>query len=142
MRKYLLAADGSENSKRAARFLLDLVRGSSGFAITVINVLNVRKEIYNFSAFADIGEIERIVHEQAQGVVDEIAKILQNEGIKVEKVVLEGDPGYEIAEHARLGDYNQIVMGTRGLSNIKGLVMGSVSHKVIHFSKTPVTLVK
>lgn len=142
MRKYLLAVDGSENSRRAAHFLLDLVRDTPGSAITIINVLNLRKEIYNFSAFADIAEIERIVHEQAHRVVEETARIFENEGIKPEKIVLEGDPGYEIAEHARLGDYNQIVMGTRGLSNIKGLVMGSVGQKVIHLAQTPVTLVK
>lgn len=142
MKKYLLASDGSENSRRAAHFLLDTVRGTADFEITVVNVLNLRKEIYGFSAFKDIGEIERLVREQARERVEQLAGIFENEGIKVHKMILEGDPGYEIAEHARLGNYNQIIMGTRGLSNIKGLVMGSVSQKVVHFAKTPVTLVK
>ncbi len=142
MRKYLLAADGSDNSRRAAYFLLDLVREHKQAEVTVVHVINVRKEIFNYSVFADIDAIEKIVREQGKQVVDDMVAIFENEGIKVNKVVLEGDPGQEIAWFAEEGGFNQIVMGSRGLSNIKGLVMGSVSHQVLHYAKNPVTLVK
>ncbi len=142
MRKYLLATDGSDCSKRAAYFLLDLVRDTSEFEITIIQVVNIKKEIYNYSMMTNIPEIEKFVKEQAEQIIDETAVIFENEGIQVNKLVLEGDPGHEIAEYAKQTNVNQIIMGSRGLGNIKGLVLGSVSQKLIHLATNPVTLVK
>jgi len=142
MRKYLLATDGSEGSRRAAYFLLDLVRDAGAFEITVIQVVNIKKEIYNYPLLTNIPEIENFVQEQAREIIDETAGIFENEGVQVNKLVLEGDPGHEIAEYARQANVNQIIMGSRGLGNIKGLVLGSVSQKVIHLATNPITLVK
>ncbi len=142
MRKYLLATDGSEGSKRAAYFLLDLVRDAGEFEVTVIQVINIKREIYNYPLLVNIPEIEKLVQEQAGEVIDETAAIFENEGIRVNKLVLEGDPGHEIAKYAGQAEVNQIIMGTRGLGNITGLVLGSVSQKVIHLATSPVTLVK
>lgn len=47
-----------------------------------------------------------------------------------------------IAETAASLDIDQIVMGARGLGHIKGMLLGSVSQKVIQLSKCPVTIVK
>jgi nucleotide-binding universal stress UspA family protein len=44
-----------------------------------------------------------------------------------------------VAEEQRV---DGIVMGTRGLGPVKGLVLGSVANKVIHLAEVPVTLVK
>jgi len=49
-------------------------------------------------------------------------------------------PAEAIARSARRGD--EIVMGTRGLGRIGGLVLGSTATKVVHLAKVPVTLVK
>lgn len=142
MRKYLLATDGSEGSKRAAYFLLDLVRDAGEFEVTVVHVINIKKEIYNYPLLTNVPEIEKIVQEQAEEIVNEIAAIFENEGFQVNKQVLEGDPGHEIAEYAGQAEVNQIIMGTRGLGNITGLVLGSVGQKVIHLATNPITLVK
>jgi len=142
MRKYLLTTDGSEGSKRAAYFLLDLVRDTGEFEITVAHVINIKKEIYNYPLLTNVPEIEKIVQDQSEEIVNETAAIFENEGIRVNKLVLEGDPGHEIVKYAGQADVNQIIMGTRGLGNITGLVLGSVSQKVIHLAANPVTLVK
>ena len=47
-----------------------------------------------------------------------------------------------IAEVAREEVVNQIVMGTRGLGGIQGLLLGSVATQVIHLAEVPVTLIK
>ena len=142
MRKYLLAADGSEGSEKAAHFLLDLVRDLSEVEVTITHAVNLRKEIYNYPMLTDVPEAEKIVHEQSEELINETAAIFENEGIRVNKVVLDGDPAHEIDKYANQNDINQIVMGTRGLGNLTGLVLGSVSQKVIHLATNPVTLVR
>lgn len=52
--------------------------------------------------------------------------------------VAEGRPAQEIVRQAESLDVDLIVMGSRGLSNLKGLVVGSVSHKVSHIAPCPV----
>jgi nucleotide-binding universal stress UspA family protein len=56
--------------------------------------------------------------------------------------VLVGDPARVIAEYVGDNRCDAVIMGTRGLGPIGGLVMGSVASKVIHLVKVPVTLVK
>jgi len=142
MAKYLLAVDGSENSQRAALFLLSKVQGEKASAVTIIHVVNAQKEIYNFPPFTDYRDIEEAIRKQWKDLVDEQSKAFTMEHLTVNTVILKGDPGYEIAEYANKENFDQIILGTRGLSDFKGLVLGSVSHKVIHFAHCPVTLVK
>jgi nucleotide-binding universal stress UspA family protein len=47
-----------------------------------------------------------------------------------------------IAEVGRQENCDAIVMGTRGMGAVSGLVLGSVATKVIHLADVPVTLVK
>lgn len=142
MKKYLLAVDGSKNAHRAAEYLLDLVKHDYDLDITVIHVVNYKKEIYNFSPFTDVQDIKKVIFEHGNQVLEQQTTIFDNAGVKVNKVVVDGDAGFEIAKYAKKGGFSQIVLGSRGLSDLKGLVLGSVSHKVLHFAQCPVTLVK
>lgn len=54
------------------------------------------------------------------------------EGIEVKEVLREGRPGERIIEEAEAIGADAIVMGSRGMSDLKGLVVGSVSHRVSH----------
>lgn len=64
-------------------------------------------------------------------------------GAAVVEVILEpGDPADAIAQAARRIGADQIVMGARGLSNVAGILLGSVSQKVIRQADCPVTVVK
>jgi len=56
-------------------------------------------------------------------------------------LILEGDPAEMINETARVMKSDLIVMGSRGLSNILGLTLGSVSTKVLHSAKCMVLIV-
>jgi nucleotide-binding universal stress UspA family protein len=47
-----------------------------------------------------------------------------------------------IAQYAKEKGCDQIVMGTRGLGTVQGLLLGSVATKVIHLANVPVMLVK
>jgi nucleotide-binding universal stress UspA family protein len=73
-------------------------------------------------------------------VVAEAAKRVVERGGHVDETkVLVGSPAQQIVEYAREHDADVIVMGRRGLGDVSGLLMGSVSHKVGHL--TDATLV-
>lgn len=61
---------------------------------------------------------------------------------KVKAVVREGDPAEVILNVARDDDIDLIVVGSRGLGNLKGLLLGSVSSKVVHLSECCCVTVK
>jgi nucleotide-binding universal stress UspA family protein len=66
---------------------------------------------------------------------------LEKNGLDFEVLILEGDPAEMINETARVQKCDLIVMGTRGLSNIQGLTLGSVSNKVLHSTQCMVLMV-
>ena len=55
---------------------------------------------------------------------------------------MKGDPSEEIPKIANEEKYDLVVMGNRGLSGIKGFLLGSVSDKVSRSSECPVVIVK
>jgi len=61
---------------------------------------------------------------------------LKDKGVTdITKIVEEGDPAQLILDNARLHKADMIVMGSRGLGDLKGLLVGSVSHKVSHHAE-------
>ena len=70
-------------------------------------------------------------------------RVAQDNGVqKVSSVIADGDPAQQILRHAEKEGANLIVMGSRGLSDLKGLLMGSVSHKVSQLSPCSCITVK
>lgn len=70
-------------------------------------------------------------------------RVAQDHGVqKVSSVIADGDPAQQILRHAEKEGANLIVMGSRGLSDLKGLLMGSVSHKVSQLSPCSCITVK
>lgn len=66
----------------------------------------------------------------------------KSNGVPVETILKEGNTVQEIVKKAREGNYDLIVMGARGLSKIKELLLGSVSDGVIRNAACPVLIVK
>ncbi len=60
----------------------------------------------------------------------------------VRTVAAEGDPASRILETAAAEAVDMIVLGSRGLGNLKGLLVGSVSNKVNHLAKCTCVCVK
>jgi nucleotide-binding universal stress UspA family protein len=63
-------------------------------------------------------------------------------GIAFKNIVRTGQTAEAIAQAARDEGIKHIVMGTRGLGSIQGLLLGSVAMKVVHLAEVPITLLK
>lgn len=144
MKKILLAVDGSDHSMRAARMAGEL---SSHFDATV-HILNVVPEARLVAPIAEYADLEHVYITQrdmlksaGSDIVARASSEVGDAGGAVGKAKVEiGSPARAISEYATAWGADCIVMGRRGLGDIKGLLMGSVSHRVGQLSdKTLVT---
>lgn len=77
---------------------------------------------------AQLDRIGQVILEQARNAAEAAG------APQVDVVMAEGDPAREIIGQAERAGADAIVVGSRGRSDIKGLIFGSVSHKVLHMA--------
>jgi nucleotide-binding universal stress UspA family protein len=140
MKNVLVAVDGSENSRRAVQFVRDFCRD---YGPIVIHVLNVEPAPQAWQTHGMEQEaIEEHLRSRAAQVTEKSVRPLKDAGLEFEALFELGEPAQVIAQvAARLG-CDAIVMGTRGLGTIRGMVLGSVSTKLLHLTELPVVLIR
>jgi len=136
---WLLALDGSPDAERAAQYVARVAKRQG---VNEIHLLNVQP-LDDLRAYASRrAEIERHAGEMAMGITAPARTILESAGLAVRlHSPLGGDPAVTIAAAARRQRAREIVMGTRGMSAVGNLALGSVAYKVIHLARQAVTLV-
>jgi len=136
---WLLALDGSPDAERAARYVARVAKRQG---VNEIHLLNVQPLDDLRSSDLRRAEIERHAGEIAMGIAAPARTILESAGLAVRlHFPLGGDPAVAIAAAARRQRAREIVMGTRGMSAVGNLALGSVAYKVIHLARQAVTLV-
>jgi nucleotide-binding universal stress UspA family protein len=155
LRHILLVTDGSPYSQRAARYLSQFPLPSAK-DIRVMHVLPpierpVMMEPYygrwqtvyaQFPTREEETAIEKREARAGQALLKRTSSLLEHRGIKPTSVLTRGDAASEIIDYANLHQLDLIVAGSRGLSQFKSLWMGSVSRKLVHYSKCSVLIVK
>ena len=145
-RTIVLAVDGSEHSDRAARFAGELSKWSGG----VVDILHVVHEpdVIPAAVMREYSNLENVyvtqrdmLEDVGSQIVSNAAQVVRTHGGKVGLEEIEvGSVASEIAAYADRVDAACIVMGRRGLGDLQGLFLGSVSHRVGHLShKTLIT---
>ena len=129
-----LAVDGSEHAHRAVPIAAELAKLAGG---TVV-VLHVRE---HDRARGQVWDLE--TEQEAQAVVDRTMAEVKKAGATGEGHVIlaiHGKVAEALVESAGEHKADTIVVGSRGLNDLAGLVLGSVAHKVIHLSDKPVVV--
>jgi hypothetical protein len=83
--------------------------------------------------------------EMARGIVDGTVRQLKDVGVSERAEIRRAGPGHaarEILDIAEAEGAGLIVMGSRGLGDWSGLLLGSVTHKVLHLSRLPVLVAR
>ena len=141
MKKLLVAFDGSNSAVRALRHAIAVAQEHPSVSIHL--VVAYEDPIYTDTAVSFPYEafVEMEVARGAK-VLERGVKLLTEAGVPYATEILRGPIASTIAERAEALRCDSIVMGTRGMTAFKNLVLGSVATKVIHASQLPVTLVK
>ncbi|MBP1934811.1 universal stress protein [Ammoniphilus resinae] len=138
--KILLAVDGSEHASRAAMRALHLVKELKNSTITICYV---SKEGPTKSQLLESHfDVTSVLGQKAYQVIQASLQAFDREGVPYRLEVLWGEPAYEIVELSRIGSYDLIILGSRGLGRFTGVFLGSVSQRVLQEAPCPVMIVK
>jgi nucleotide-binding universal stress UspA family protein len=141
--KFLVATDGSDHSLKTLEKAIELAIPLKA-EITVLSVVpNV--PIYVFPEGFSTEEfllIEKKLEKKTEELLAQAEQKFKENGIKVDTIMGKGNPADFICKVAEEGDYDLVILGSRGLGGFKQLILGSVSNKVVQFVKKSVLIVK
>jgi nucleotide-binding universal stress UspA family protein len=131
------STDGSPNAERALPHVKELAKGE-GATITIVHVVE------RIEGAGAVGPPLRADEAEVQSKLRKLAAGLSEEGFNV-SLVIRGDvgarPAHEVLAAAQEVDADLIVVGSRGLGAITGLLLGSVAHRLLHIAPCPVLVV-
>ena len=135
--RLLVAVDHSEASQR----VLAAAQGLALLSNAEVWVLHLRER----EVIPQVGDVPSESSADAASPVSEAVEALTKAGVTAHGEVRNTTYGHaarEILADAKEHDVGVIVMGTRGRSELAGLVVGSTAHKVIHLADRPVLVVR
>jgi len=90
----------------------------------------------------DTEKIEKEEENQGKNILEQAASLFKSAEIKSKSSMPRGDAATEILDYAKEKQIDLIVCGSRGLSEITGWLLGSVSRKLVHYAGCSVLIVK
>jgi nucleotide-binding universal stress UspA family protein len=130
----ILGYDGSEGSKKALAAAIELADAMQRKLVIAY--------AYEVSAFGgEVQDLAKALREKGEGVIAEAAATARDAGLDPETTVLSGDRAETLATLAADRGAGMVVIGSRGEGALKGLILGSVAHKLLHLSPAPVLVV-
>jgi nucleotide-binding universal stress UspA family protein len=142
MMKLLIAIDGSDPARRAVEAAAQLAK--QGAAVDAM-LVNVREGLAYYGELPpfDHESIERGQRQKQDALLEAALAQARNSGLQtVATQAAEGQAAQEIVRVAADRGADCIVMGTRGMNALGGLLLGSVAQRVVHLAAVPVMLVK
>lgn len=144
-RSILVPMDGSDNAKRALEQAVDIA-STYGASITLAYIAHDIAPLANFDQISSATEylkehLPQDIEKAGRGFLNDVAKTVP-ESIPVKSIFAIGSPGPAIVDAVKEGNFDLIVMGSRGLGPLKGLFLGSVSSYVVTRAGCSVLIVK
>lgn len=138
-KKIVVGLDGSKCSEKALEYATQLAE-KLGSTLVLINV--VPQAPYTQGDFYYGEKIQAAAQKDCEQVLVRQQEQLKARGITSELVCMTGSPADKIVELSEKVEADAIVVGSRGLSSIKSLLLGSVANAVAQKAKRTVIIVK
>ena len=138
IKKILLPVDGSDCSVKAAEYTLDFTESRGGDIILMYS----HKPFPSFLGEPYFQEVHDRIMRKARDMLAPFVRMFVDAGVPVEERILEGAPGENICRVAKIEKCDLIIMGSRGFSDLKGLFLGSVTHRVLNGAPCPVLVIR
>lgn len=155
--KILVAIDGSETSMKAAEYAINLSKvqnqqarqeesGSELIGLVVIDLTKLPDSfLATTSSYYGVKELEEKRNEARQWL-DNVKTSAKEQNVrKFESVIIEdilSKVAYAIVNYAESKNVDLIVIGTRGRSGLKKMLLGSVASDVITYAPCPVMVIR
>ncbi len=154
-RKILVPIDGSKHAHTALKTALELAE-VHGSVLEILHVTSYSEVYARTESGAD--DLSEDSASPPEWIEEYMAKLRENDEkmlsqslreaeklhpeLEITSKLLWGRPGKVIVSEAEEGGFDLVVIGSRGLGGLAGLVLGSVSQHVVNESKVPVLVVK
>jgi nucleotide-binding universal stress UspA family protein len=143
--RILVATDGSPCARRAADFAGRLACELREADVVLVNAGHIPAIAFGGPGTGvdiDYGALEAGFEKAGRAILDRTEGLLRGIGVPITKQYRRGEPSQEILAAAAEVKADLIVMGSRGLGQIGGLILGSVSEHVLHGARIPVLIVR
>jgi nucleotide-binding universal stress UspA family protein len=137
----LVAIDGSESAARALKHAIGLAQEIGDVYLHLATVFPEPAIYPSLEVYLPAERIGLVPEELARDILAPALEVVMASGVPCTSDFMIGDIAHSLARKAEQRGCDGIVMGTRGMSAIANLLMGSVATKVVHLTKLPVTLV-
>lgn len=142
-RKILVAYDGSEYSQKA---IIEAVKEMEAQSNAELHVVTVAEKVGPQTNKAMSEAFTDDVFKDAQKKLKEAEAYLKNNQVSFVSKVIQNDvkenPGRTVCKYAEEHSIDRIIVGCRGLRNIKSFFLGSVSHEIVQRAECPVLIIK
>ncbi|PAV11666.1 universal stress protein [Methanosarcina spelaei] len=142
-RNIMVATDGSELVRKAVFTAIEVAKLNEAklYAVSVISQRDYDSLVHSKNKEWDMVVKDRLIAEgkDATSYVESVGKAAN---VKVESIILEGNPAEEIVDFAEKNDIDLIVIGTQGRSGVQRFLIGSVAENVIRQSNVKVLVVR
>ena len=147
--KILVCTDGSEHSLKALEKAAMIGEGCNVEEVAIIYVHDGTADISlysqeNLSSTQQVERVRKMIEqheEESKKVLPQALKVFEGRNIKVRTIYEEGHPAHTIARVAEEEGFDMVVIGSRGLSGLKKMYLGSVSNAVMQEAKNSSVLV-
>lgn len=136
----LVPVDGSKESICACKWACTVAQGT-GATITLLHVVDLNLKMTSFDRVSMSGYVPESIKRQGEELLATYRSHMPQD-LEIEQVLRAGSPHHTIVAVAEEVQPDWIIMGSRGASNLKEIVMGSVSQYVLHHVSCPVMIVK
>jgi len=141
VRRILVPIDFSEHAGPVLEWASHLA-SQHGSRVLLLHVYHLPVEFEQLEGAYLPPDFWTTVRDEAQQQLDATAAQFRKQGIPVEALVREGYPATVIEEEARRQQADLIVIGTKGLSGLKHLLLGSIAERVVQKAPCPVLTVR
>jgi len=139
--KIMVAIDKAEITNKILDATIEIARNKQ----TPVTLVHVSQDyVSNGMTYVPENFLEEVLNEMEKASLEQLQEAkskLKSAGINPETIHLKGDPAHEILNYAWDTEQQLIIIGSRGLRGVKGMMLGSVSHKVSQLSSCPVLIV-
>ena len=138
IQKILVPVDGSEYSDKAAQYAAEFANMVQAEVI----LLNCRMQVPPMLGAASYEDARKGLTARAEELLEPYRKTMKTAGVAYCDIILEGPVEDTIVQAARAEQCDLIIMGSRGHSDLEGLLLGSVTHRVLQIAECPVTVIR